>query len=191
MDFIALGRAMFTGCHFKGAAIVAASLGGAIYPAFQLIAATDAVKLEVTGAIAPSCTSSISTATFAASDITKAGSSSQSFTVDCNAPFQYSMQSQNGALRLMNAPASGAASIIETPYDVHIRIPLTLGGAIDDICNSATIKQDAVSCNFTNSGRKIAVNQLAEILISWNNPRGQLTAGQYGDQLSFSVSVKP
>ena len=57
------------------------------------------------------------------------------------------MQSANGALRLVNAPATAAASHIEAPYDVHIRIPLTLGGVIDDTCNSAAIKQGAVSCN--------------------------------------------
>jgi hypothetical protein len=182
---------MLTGRNFKAAAIAAALLGGAIYPVNELIAAANSVKIEVTGDISPSCTSSITTATFAAADITKAGSSKLSFTVDCNAPFQYSLQSDNGALRVSGLPASAQSSRSETPYDVHVRIPLTLGGAIDDTCASGTLKQGAVSCHFSDSGRKIAVNQLAEMQISWSSPQGQLMAGQYTDRLSIFVSVRP
>jgi hypothetical protein len=181
---------MLTGRTFKGAAIAAASLGGVITPMTDLIAAADAVKVEVTGNITPSCASSSTTLTLNAGDITKAGSAKYSFTVDCNAPFQYSMRSENGALRLVNAPANAAASHIEAPYDVHIRIPLTLGGAIDDTCNSAAIKQGAVACKFTDSGQKIAVNQTAETQISWNASQAQLMAGQYRDRLTITVTVK-
>jgi hypothetical protein len=172
---------MLTGRFYKAAAIAAASLGGAVTPMTDLIAAADAVKVEVTGNITPSCSSSSTTLTLNAGDITKTGSASSSFTVDCNAPFQYTMQSQNGALRLANAHANAAASHIEPPYDVRIRIPLTLGGVIDDTCSSTTIKQGAVSCKFTDSGQKIAVNQTAETQISWKNAQGRLLAGQYKD----------
>ena len=180
---------MLTVRSFKTAAIAAASLGGVIAPV-PLIAAADAVKVEVTGAITPSCSSSSTTATLNAGDITKAGSANYSFTVDCNAPFQYSMRSDNGAMRLVNASATAAATHIEAPYDVHIRIPLTLGGVIDDTCSSAAIKLGAVSCKFSDSGQKIAVSQTAETQISWSTPQGQLMAGQYCDRLTITVSVR-
>lgn len=146
---------MLTGRYFKTTAILTASLGGTIYPNPGLNAAAKSVKIEVTGAITPSCKSSMTTATFSASDITKAGSSGQSFTVDCNAPFQYSMQSQNGALQLINATGATVSNQIETPYDVHIRIPLTLGGQIDDTCSSAAIKQGSVNCKFSIQARRL------------------------------------
>ncbi len=181
---------MLTVRSFKTAAIAAASLGGVIAPVPALLAAADAVKVEVTGNITPSCSSSSTTVTLNPADISKAGSAKSTFTIDCNAPFQYTMQSANGALRFVNAPATAAASQIEAPYNVHIRIPLTLGGVIDDTCSSAAIKLGAVSCKFSDSGQKIAVNQTAQAQISWNNPQGQLAAGQYTDQLTFTVTVK-
>jgi len=180
---------MFTGRSFKRAAIAAASLGGVLTPVPALFAAADAVKVEVTGNITPACSSGSTTVALNPGDISKAGSASSTFTVDCNAPFQYSMQSANGALQLVNAPAKAAASS-SVPYDVHIRIPLTLGGAIDDTCNSVTIKQGAVNCKFSDSGQKIAVNQTAQAQISWSNAQGQLIAGQYTDRLTVTVSVK-
>ncbi len=182
---------MLTERNFKMTAIAAALLGGGIYPADELTAAANSVRIEVTGAIAPSCTSSINAATFAAPDITKAGSSKLSFTVDCNAPFQYSLQSDNGALRLSGAPATAQVSQTQTPYNVHVRIPLTFGGAIDDSCASGTLKQGAVSCPFSDSGQKIAIGQTAEMQVSWSNPQGQLMAGQYTDRLAIAVSVRP
>ncbi len=181
---------MFKGRYLKTAAIAAASLGGVITPVPALFAAADAVKVEVTGNITPSCSSSSTTVTLNPGDISKAGSAKSTFTIDCNAPFQYTMQSANGALRLVNAPATAAASHIEAPYDVHIRIPLTLGGVIDDTCNSAAIKQGAVSCKFSDSGQKIAVNQTAEAQISWKDAQAQLMAGQYSDRLTITVTVK-
>jgi hypothetical protein len=182
---------MLNARSFKATVIAASLLGSVLYPANEIVAAASSVRLEIIGNVTPSCTSSITTATFRANDITKAGSSKLSFTVDCNAPFQYSLQSDNGALRLAGAPGSATGGSVEAPYDVHIKIPLTFGGAIDDTCASGTLKQGAVSCHFSDSGRKIAVNQTAEMDISWKSPQGQLTAGQYTDRLSILVSVRP
>jgi hypothetical protein len=101
------------------------------------------------------------------------------------------MQSDNGALRLTNAPGAVSRDQIEVAYNVHIRIPLTLGGSIDDTCSSKSIKQGAISCIFTDSGQKIAINQQAETHISWKATQAQLLAGQYTDRLTVFVSVKP
>ena len=181
---------MFIGRHFSSAAVVAAALGGTALPVATLLAATDKVQVEVTGTIKPYCASSATAVPINAGDPSKAGSSKYTFTVDCNAPFQYTMQSGNGAMRLVDAPAGAAREKIEVAYDVHIRIPLTHGGAIDDTCSSASIKQGATSCRFTDSGQKIAIDQRAETQISWEGARAQLIAGQYSDHLTVFVSVK-
>ena len=123
-------------------------------------------------------------------DPSKAGSSKFVFMVDCNAPFQYSIQSDNGALRFVNPPAGVLRDQIEVAYDAHIRIPLTLGGVIDDTCSSTSIKQGAISCKFTDSGQKIAVNQTAVAQINWQGTQNELLMGQYTDQLVVFVSVK-
>jgi hypothetical protein len=100
------------------------------------------------------------------------------------------MQSDNGALRLTNAPDAVSRDQIEVAYKVHIRIPLTLGGSIDDTCSSHSIKQGAISCQFTDSGQKIAINQQAETQISWSRGHRQVLPGRYTDRLTIFVSVK-
>lgn len=171
-------------------AVFAVAAGGLVWPVSALLAATDKLQIEVTGNIKPYCTSSVTSNAINVGDVTKAGSGTLSFTVDCNTPFQYTLQSDNGAMRLVNPPAAAKPNQIETPYDVHIKIPLTLGGEINDTCSSAAIKQGAVSCKFSNSGQKVAVNKTAETRISWKDAQSILAAGQYSDRLTITVGVR-
>jgi hypothetical protein len=181
---------MSAGRDIAAAALCAAALGGVLHPSMTADAASERVRIEVTGRIVPACSSATSTTTLNIGDPSKAGSTSYSFTVDCNAPFKYTMQSDNGALRLVGAPAAAARASVEVPYKVHINIPLTFGGAIDDTCASAAIKQGATSCHFSDSGRKVAIEKKASAEISWNGAPGQLAAGQYNDRLTVTVSVQ-
>ena len=169
---------------------MAAALGGVSFPVTDLLAAVGKVEVEVTGTIKPYCANTITAAPINTGDPSKAGSAKFAFTVDCNAPFQYTMQSDNGALRLTNAPDAARPDHIEVTYNVRIRIQLTLGSSIDDTCSSKSIKQGAISCQFTDSGQKIAINQPAETRISWNAAKHRLLAGQYTDRLTVFVSVK-
>jgi spore coat protein U-like protein len=176
--------------EFKRLAIAAAALGGAVYPASALPAG-NTVKIAVTGNIVPSCSTSSAVQVLDVGNIAKAGSAKVTFAVDCNAPFQYSVRSEKGAMRLLNAPATVLAGRFEAPYDVHVKIPLTLGGQIDDACNSRAIRFGAFGCKFSDSGHKIAVDQTAEMQISWGDAQQMLAAGQYTDQLTITVGVKP
>ena len=174
---------------YPSAVAVAAAIGGlSIYTAF---AAQDKVQIEVTGNVKSYCSNSATTVSIHASDPSKAGTGKFSFTVDCNAPFQYTMQSQNGAMRLVDAPAGAPRDRVEVPYDVHVHIPLTLGGAIDDTCDSAAIRRGATTCRFTNSGNKIAIAQQAMTQVSWKTAQSKLHGGHYNDDLVIYVSVKP
>jgi hypothetical protein len=181
---------MTIGRFYASAAAMAVALGGISIPFTTLFAAGDKVDIEVAGNIKPYCANRVTAVPINAGDPSKAGSSKFAFMVDCNAPFQYSMQSDNGALRLVNAPVAAPRDEIEVAYTVHIRIPLTLGGAIDDTCSSASIKQGEISCKFTDSGQKVAINQQAETRVSWNGASCHLLAGQYVDRLTVFVSVK-
>ena len=170
---------------------MAVALGRVSFPVTDLLAAVGKVEIEVTGTIKPYCANSITAAPVNAGDPRKAGSAKFAFTVDCNAPFQYTMQSDNGALRLTNAPDVVSRDQIEVAYNVHMRIPLTLGGSIDDTCSSKSLKQGAISCTFTDSGQKIAINQLGETNITWDAAKTHLLTGQYTDRLTVFLSVKP
>ena len=182
---------MTIGRIYASAAAMAVALGGISFPVTALLAAAGKVNIEVTGNIKPYCANSVTAAPVDAGNPGKPGSSKFAFTVDCNAPFQYTLQSENGALRLVDAPAGASRGEIEVAYDVRIRIPLSPGGVIDDTCNSSSIKQGAVSCMFTDSGQRVAISQLAETQVSWNGTSSQLRPGQYIDRLTMFVSVKP
>ncbi len=100
------------------------------------------------------------------------------------------MHSDNGALRLVDAPAGAKREQIEVPYEVSFSIPLTPGGAINDTCKSTALRQGAVSCKFTNSGSKIALNQTATGQISWEASGQRLAAGKYQDQLKIFITAR-
>jgi hypothetical protein len=96
------------------AAACAAAAGGAVWPASELGAiGYPSVQVEVLGTLVAACSAATTTTSLNVGDPSKAGSVSYSFTVDCNAPFKYSMQSDNGALRLVNAPAAAARATVE------------------------------------------------------------------------------
>ena len=169
---------------------MAAALGGFSFPVTVLLAAAGKVEVEVTGAITPYCANSVTAVPINLTDPRKAGSAKFAFTIDCNAPFRYTMRSDNGALRLADAPAALSSDQIEVAYDVRIRIPLNHGTVIDDTCSSKSIKHGAINCDFTNRA-KTAIKQHAETQISWNDTHIPLLAGQYTDRLTVFVSVKP
>lgn len=182
---------MTIGRFYASAAATAVALGGISFPVTALLAAAGKVDIEVTGNIKPYCANSVTAVSIDAGNPRKPGSSKFAFTVDCNAPFQYTLQSENGALRLVNAPAGASRDEIEVAYDVRIRIPLSPGGVIEDTCSSSSIKQGAVSCQFTDSGQRVAISELAETQVSWNGASSRLRSGQYVDRLTVFVSAKP
>jgi hypothetical protein len=133
---------------FAGTAAFAAALGGLCWPAGAIPGAGQ-VQIELLGNMVSYCSNNTTVQQVDVGDLRQPGSVNIALTVDCNAPFQYTMQSQNGAMRLESAPANTPPGAAEVPYNVRMRIPLTLGGAIDDICASAAIRQGAVTCKFT------------------------------------------
>ena len=182
---------MTIGRFYASAAATAVALGGISFPVTAILAAAGKVDIEVTGNVKPYCANSVTAVPVDAGNPGKSGSSKFAFTVDCNAPFQYTLQSENGALRLVNAPAGASRDEIEVAYDVRIRIPLSPGGVIDDTCNSSSIKRGAISCQFTDSGQRVAISEVAETQVSWNGASRQLLPGQYIDRLTMFVSAKP
>ena len=146
---LCVGHTMTIGRFYASAAAMAAALGGFSLPVTVLLAAAGKVEVEVTGAITPYCANSVTAVPINLTDPRKAGSAKFAFTIDCNAPFRYTMRSDNGALRLADAPAALSSHQIEVAYDVRIRISLNHGTVIDDTCSSKSIKHGAINCDFT------------------------------------------
>ncbi len=155
----------------------------------NLALADNSVEVEVAGSIKTFCANTILNLPLKIGDITKSGVSTVAFTVNCNTPFEYSIESAHGAMRLAGSTA-GTEQQNEIPYNVRVRIPLTYGGEIDDSCSSAAIRAGAITCSFTDSGGKIVVEQRAEAYVSWTAPTRVMPTGNYEDQLIILFSSK-
>jgi hypothetical protein len=180
---------MLCGRVFASTVAFAAALGGISRPAGAIPGASQ-VQIEVTGNVVAACSNNSTVQQVDVGDLNKSGTLSVTFAVDCNTPFRYTMQSLHGALRLSNASPNAPAESVQVPYNVQVHIPLTLGGAIDDSCDSTSIRQGVTTCTFTDSGQKVAIGQQATTKVSWNGAQGRAMAGNYTDQLTFFITAK-
>ncbi len=149
------------------------------------------VFIEVTGTVEPRCANTGFDYPLAIEDAASAGSSTITFYVDCNAPFQYRLESQNGGLKLDGPEFAGPHLTSELPYTVFVRIPLNSGPPISDGCRSETIKAGAVSCRFTNSGNSVAIQKQGEMKITWEADPKRLIGGVYRDRLTITLAIRP
>lgn len=157
----------------------------------EAIAEPPSVFIAVTGRIEPRCANAGFDYPLDIEDVASAGSSAVRFDVDCNAPFQYRLISQYGALKLDGPPSAGSNLVTELPYTVFVHIPLNSGPAISDICRSDTIKAGAVSCHFTNSGNSVSIQKQGEMKIAWEANARRALGGIYRDRLTINLSIRP
>jgi hypothetical protein len=121
-------------------------------------------------------------------DITKAGSKEFSFTVNCNAPFQYRLEAQYGALTHPDGGVAAKGFTKSVPYDIALYIP-TDGATINDRCSGESIRFGRVRCRFSNSGNGIALGSRGNLTVAWT-PKGIPVAGRYTDRLTITVAVR-
>ena len=122
-------------------------------------------------------------------DITNSGTREFKFMVDCNTPFEYRLEAQHGALTYQggkSAPPDFAASI---PYHVAVHIP-TSGAPINDRCEGEDLRTEKTRCQFSNSGDAIALKTTGKLTFAWT-PKGTPLAGQYSEQMTLRVTIKP
>lgn len=174
--------------HRLGTAVViavAVSLGPAVYAATR-------VSVTVGGNIVPSCTigglGSSGTTVLTLDDITKAGAKDFGFTLDCNAPFSYSLAADHGELRNAGAGAVSGGFSAKVPYSVAVTIPTSVG-TISNTCSGESIRVGGTGCNFTDSGSGIALSAAGNLRLAWIST-GMLAAGEYSDSVTIVVSLK-
>ncbi len=172
-------------------------------------AAAQSVTLDVEGEIEASCELSGLAGSVSGLDFSVADSTTLDFTVDCNAPFAYALESGSQAFRTVAPftlpPLPGSGTILESvPYTVTTSFLTDGGGSFGDVaidsatltsanaapCTAATF---SASCPFADSGTDIAANPAgnnASIEVSWDTPPDPLLAGTYQDTLTLTVRVK-
>ena len=177
--------------------LVLALVGGALIALSATSSAAPRVAVKLQGDIEPACAISSNfvsgaeldlAATVDVPDITKAGSKNFSFTVNCNAPFQYRLEAKYGALTHESSGVAAKGFAKSVPYDVAIYIP-TDGAAINDRCSGESIGFGKAGCRFSNSGNSIALASRSNLLLAWA-PEGIPIAGKYTDKLTITVGVR-
>jgi len=161
-------------------------------PSFAAAGSSGEVTLQ--GVVAEDCWIDNVPATVHLGDLGQSSSDAIPFDFSCNAPFQYSLTSQNGALvHVMQSGVTGFAS--QLGYAVDVSLPTDTGAGIADTCASSEIAAGAVTCSFSDSGADIALNKTGSLTLSWTAPaRGAATpllAGDYADSLTLTIAMQP
>jgi hypothetical protein len=166
--------------------IALAMLGALSASAF----AANQISIHIEGDIVSECAISgvAAGATLDLGDLAKAGSKDFPFTLNCNAPFNYRLEAQYGALTNALAGGAPAGFTATLPYDVAMHIP-TNGAPIDDRCSSDSLQTGRVTCTFTGSGNNIAIGSEARLAVTWSLPGKAAVAGDYVDRLTISVAT--
>ncbi len=154
------------------------------------------VKLE--GEIVPECAISAfgadySTSTIVAAmklgDVTRATEESFDFTVNCNAPFEYRIDAEHGALKHVAAGVAPGGFTTSVPYDLSVRIP-TEAGVIQDNCPKGSLEAAKPSCRFSNSGSAIALSSPGRLTVNLQPDVAVPLAGGYRDRITMTVGVQ-
>jgi hypothetical protein len=149
--------------------------------------ADDSIAIELIGDIEPECRLTALPGSVNLGALTKTGTQFIPFQVNCNAPFNYSVRSREGALKTgaLNVPPG---FVVKIPYSLETRIP-TNEGLIIDQCGSATLAMSVPSCGHGGSGSAIAIEQIGSLMISWAIS-DELVVGTYTDVVTLSVSPR-
>jgi hypothetical protein len=172
-----------TGAGIAAAVCAAACAAPLLMPMF----AHSKVTVAVQGVITPSCALKAGGSSAAQTvQLSPASATYQyGYGIECNAPFQYKLESQNGAL-MQTGQTAGTPGV---PYNVAVHIP-TDDVTIEDTCASASIKAGQVTCQFHDSRNGIAINGRATLTVSLGQRPAALAAGVYSDRITFSVGLR-
>jgi hypothetical protein len=167
-----------------GLAFIVAMAAGAA----QAAVSKNAARVELAGRITPACTLTLAAGQVTLGDISRPGSGEANYTVNCNAPFTYTLTSRYGAFQNVNVTSPPPGAVARVPYTVHVHIP-TDDVTISDHCDSGAIQAGRTVCAFSNSRNGIAINRTARLTLAWK-PLPRLVAGTYGDTLTLMLSAQ-
>lgn len=169
-------------------------------------ASAQTVTLDVQGEITPSCALSGLSSTVSGLDFTSADSTTLDFTVDCNSPFAYALESTNQGFSIQGGPTIiGGGFATTLPYNVTSSFTTDNGTFGDTLtstdltaanaapCIGATFDEAGCTTTFQNSGTDVAADPSgnnASLQVSWGNSAEPLLAGTYQDTLTLTVRAK-
>lgn len=110
--------------------------------------------------------------------------------VDCNAPFVYTVESENGGF--LNDAAQGIESALGTaliPYQATINIDgLADAGQSPALASSAEMSRQNGGFSVSSNGI-VAFQSGGEILLEWDTSGDNLFAGDYSDTITLTIAA--
>jgi hypothetical protein len=151
----------------------------------------DRVQIELRGSIAPQCAFQDIAAGLDLGPFQHTGEAGQKrldFRISCNAPFAYSLSSEQGAMRRESGAAGASGLLTELPYQVALNILTDDGGSLMKTCASGELGAPGGGCQ-GQSGDKTAIDKDASLTVSWGPSAGPLAAGRYLSNLNVVLSI--
>jgi hypothetical protein len=165
------------------------AMASALFLHLPIVPAVATVSIGVEGDIAPACQITASGGDVYLGDLSGGGSKSLEFSLICNAPFAYRLESASGGLKHTTLSSSPAVLSTLLPYVVGSHIP-TENGEISDTCSSTTIQKGFITCHFSDSGTEIAPLSFGRLTFTWDGESHLLQAGAYEDCLTIVVETR-
>jgi hypothetical protein len=158
--------------------------------AISALHAQPRIAIELQGFVAPRCalTGAGQSLDFGRLDPgAEHGERAISFVLDCNAPFDAGLASEEGTLRHLEGihPVGGFRQ--DLPYAAHLTLTLDDGAVLRLDCNSAAMA--AAGC-LASSGEATAMGTPGLLQVSLGPIDAPLMAGRYGDELRLSLNAR-
>lgn len=159
------------------------------------LGAPAAVEIELTGQVAARCELSAASARMSGLRLDGDGEATGNFSIDCNAPFNLRVQSENGGLASLDRPA-GVQHLM--PYKVSVDVGTDRGLQNLGWCDAAAIGDEPVgACGFGqapggwSSGDAVAIGQTGSLKLQWDRPQGDVVRlGDYSDVITITLEVR-
>lgn len=166
--------------------------------AWPIAAHADTLTVNASGTIVGACSFTLASDFPTSADLSVAGSSPASATVNCSTPFKLNALSNLGALVNSVSAASGFTNSLG--YTLAISVPLNTGGPATASCASSTLVTGQSGCALSpgnttglySGATGTATNKTATLTASWaTQVSPKLMAGNYADTLTVTIAAVP
>lgn len=147
----------------------------------------NSVTISYVGAITSSCELKFDTFQFELGPVAPDKTADVSFSVDCNEPYQITLQSTNGGLLGPPVPSGRGFSNL-VPYELEVSIA---GGPSSGSCRSETLKStEPGNCRVLDSGGEIAAGLSGLARLRLKPGSADYVAGNYADTITINIQPR-
>lgn len=147
----------------------------------------NSVTINYVGTISPTCELNFASLSFAVGAVAPDKTADVSFSVNCNEPYEITLQSLNGGLLGPPIPTDkGFSNLI--PYELDVSVA---GGPTSGACPSETLRSTSTdNCRVLSSGNDIAAGLAGQARLRLKPGSADYVAGDYADTITISIAPR-